>query len=194
VRDGPGLRAIRARLPPAPNLLNIRWLSLQNPLARFSADRPRLPGQRFPGTGFGRVCAHLLADLARANGRDGIVNVPEHFHNAVLYASENFHFLNPEDQGRFEKIADDLRHDFDRRGMAAVSWAVSLGFLLCNGEQFVWEAHEQVLPFTRMMAAYFESPEYCQIVRDTKESCGEFAIRWEEAEECCRMAAYEEQT
>lgn len=194
VKNGPGLRLIRARLPPSPNLLNIRWFSLQNPLAQFSEARPRLPGQRFPGTGFGRVCAHLMSDLARANGRDGIVNVPEHFHNAVLYASEGFHFLSPEDQGRFAKIAEDLRADFEARGMAAVSWAISLGFLFCNGEQCVWEAHEQVLPFTRMMSAYFASSEYRQIVRETKESCGQFAVRWEEADGCCRMAAYEQQT
>jgi hypothetical protein len=188
VKDGPGLRLIRARLPPSPNLLNIRWLSLQNPHAHFSEQRPRLPGQRFPGTGFGRVCAHLLADLARANGRDGIVNVPEHFHNAVLYASEDFHFLNPEDEGRFAKISEDLRPDFEERGMATVSWAVSLGFLLCDGKQFVWAAHEQVLPFSRMMAGYFQSQEYRKIVQATQESCGQFRICWDEAEGCCLLA------
>jgi hypothetical protein len=82
--------------------------------------------------------------MAKANGRDGIVNVSEHFHNPLLYTSEKFHFLKPEDEGRFRKITENLKRDFEEWGMANVSWAITFGFLTCDGKSFVWEAHKQV--------------------------------------------------
>lgn len=176
-------------LPRDVNMLNIRWFSLQNPLASFSAKRPRLPGQRYPGSGLAKACFHLICELAMRKSRDGIVNVPEHFHNAFLY--ENFMFLDPEEQGRFVRISSDLAMDIEQRGLAAVSWAVYLGFMKCNGEKATWQPHEQVFPLSKRMKAYFNNSEYVDEVKAAAASCGPFVIDWDAAEQYCLTAVIE---
>ena len=178
-----------AALPKDINMLNIRWFSLQNPLASFSAKRPRLPGQRYPGSGLAKACFGLICELAKRNSRDGIVNVPEHFHNAFLY--ENFMFLDPEEQGRFVRISSDLAQDIEQRGLAAVSWAVYLGFLKCNGEKVVWTPHEQVFPLSKRMRAYFTDSDYTDDVKQAAATSGPYVIDWESAEQYCLSAVIE---
>lgn len=63
----------------------IDWLLMQHPRRCFSAERPRLPGQRHPGTGLRCVVHGLLVLLCRRLGRDGLVTVPERFHLAARY-------------------------------------------------------------------------------------------------------------
>jgi hypothetical protein len=37
--------------------------------------------------------------------RDGLMNTPEYFHNALMYWNHNFLFINPAFQGFFESLA-----------------------------------------------------------------------------------------
>jgi hypothetical protein len=185
----PGMRIVYSKLPPCVSMLNIRWFSLQDPTAEFSARRPRLPGQRFPGSGLGRKAFALICQLAEQHQRDGIVNVPEHFHNAFLY--EGFHFVNPEDEGRFQKISQDLAVDMRERGLAAVAWAISLGFLRCAGQPARWELREQVFPVSKKLKQYFANAEYLAGVAAQKTALPSFVINWEEAESYCLSAVLE---
>jgi hypothetical protein len=50
----------------------VGWLLMQHPRRGFSVESPRLPGQRHPGTGLGRVVHGLLVLLWRRLGRDGL--------------------------------------------------------------------------------------------------------------------------
>jgi hypothetical protein len=175
-----GARVIHAKFPPDLDLLHIRWLSLQDPTVEFSPDRPRLPGQRYPGSRIGRRVFGLVFNLARAHARDGLINIPEHFHNAYLY--EDFKFLNPDDEGVFQRIARDLRADIRERGLAMVSWAIHLGYLNCGGEKWSWKMREQVLPLSRAMNAYFHSSDYVSAAEAQKSECPPFSINWDEAE------------
>ena len=84
------------------NLLNIKWLSLQNHITSFSPQKPRLPGQKYPGSRIGRSVLIIIRRICILNHRDGILNVPEHFHNAFLY--QGFVFIDPEVQGSLEKM------------------------------------------------------------------------------------------
>jgi hypothetical protein len=137
----------------------------------------------------------LLIETAKRNGRYGIVNVPEHFHNSLLYDGRlGFKFLNPEDQGVFERMVEDLGRDIREKGMAAVSWAISLRFVSCDGDEFVWEGHEQVLPFSEAMASYFARREYRAICQAAKGQAGHFAIKWDDAERYARLAAADQAT
>lgn len=184
--DTPGQKFVHTKLPKNLNILNIRWFSLQNPYAKFSSKRPRLPGQNYPGTGLARECFKLMLMLANSKKRDGILNVPEHFHNAFLY--ENFMFLNPEDQGNFEKIGMDLAQDIKDRGLAAVSWAIYFGFLRCGDRQFKWGQYEQVYPLSAKLTKYFNSNEYKGKVKKTVNESEDFHILWDEAESYCLSA------
>ncbi|HET6899023.1 MAG TPA: hypothetical protein VFK70_11770, partial [Vicinamibacteria bacterium] len=46
--------ALRARGIEVLSVLAVEWLSLQDPRAVFTRERPRLPGQAHPGLGLGR--------------------------------------------------------------------------------------------------------------------------------------------
>jgi hypothetical protein len=181
-----GAVLLHTKLPPDLNMLNIRWFSLQNPLAEFSARKPRMPGQRYPGTGVGRRAFDLLRSLAASNGRDGIVNVPEHFHNAFLY--EGFQFLNPDDEGTFQRMREDLAPDIAEKGLAALSWAAYLGFMRCAGEHAAWQAHEQVYPISGRLRRYFKAAEYTAAVEARKADAGRFSVEWAAAESYCLSA------
>lgn len=176
---GKGADIIRRYLPRNINLLNVKWFSLQNPKENFTKERPRLPGQKFPGTGAGRMALQLLTTLAMKNGRDGIVNNPEHFHNAYMYTG--FMFLNPTQEGWFRRMVSDLSEDIKTRGLAIVSWAIYLGHGRENGEKIEWNLHEQVLPLSMRATKYFYKREYRNEVARSMQSAGPFTIDWEAA-------------
>ncbi|OHT06621.1 hypothetical protein TRFO_25296 [Tritrichomonas foetus] len=185
----PGISFVHGNFPHGCNMLNIRWFALQNPRAHFSSKKPRLPGQRFPGSGLARECFKIFCKSAIKNGRDGIVNVPEHFHNALLY--ENFVFMNPEDQGEFEKMKNDLADDIKEKGLAAVSWAIYLGFLRKDDEVAKWEPREQIFPLSIKLIHYFHKLGFKAIVEEKKKQKARYHIMWDEAEGYCLTAVIE---
>jgi hypothetical protein len=128
--------ALRRRGLEILSILAVHWLALQDPRARFTRERPRLPGQRHPGLGLGRRVFALLLGWAASWGKDGLVAFPEYFHNAWFYAAPRqrpggpgvaplplFRFLSPERQGRFEALARDLA----QRPLAEASAALAAG-------------------------------------------------------------------
>ncbi|KAK8894920.1 hypothetical protein M9Y10_023361 [Tritrichomonas musculus] len=182
------------------NMLNIRWLSLQNPKAHFTPARPRLPGQQFPGTGLARDAFILFKEAAESQHRDGIVNVPEHFHNA--YGYKHFIFLNPERQGIFLRLISDLKKDISEKGLAMVSWAIYLGFCYAVDDlkdnekshisncwvqdgKFVWDSSDQLFPISNRMLAYFSNSIYKSLCKSAYNKSPHFKIDWENAEKQC---------
>lgn len=155
------------------SVLTVHWLSLQNPRARFTAAKPRLPGQVYPGLGLGRRVFERLYLWAQTWGKDGLVNLPEYFHNAVFY-SAMFHFLSPDRQGRFEA----LRRDLGRLHVAVASAAVAEGRVidLRSGEPFAWEPAEMIAPLGEPLKHYLCSADYSQAVRKAREA-NRFAVR-----------------
>lgn len=182
------------------NMLNIRWLSLQNPKASFTESRPRLPGQQFPGTGLARDAFILFKEAAENQNRDGIVNVPEHFHNA--YGYKHFIFLNPERQGIFLRLIHDVKQDITEKGLAMVSWAIYLGFCsivedsnvkdknsysncwVKNGK-LIWDPSDQVFPISKRMTRYFSNTLYKTLCKSAYNRSPHFKIDWEKAEKQC---------
>ena len=171
---------VRQNLPANLDLVNVKWIALQNPKMRFTPEKPRLPVQKYPGTGLMKLAFTTLMDLAKKRGRDGVLNFPEHIHNAILY--RDFRFVDPNDQGKFVRMAKDLWGDIQKRGLAVVSWAVYLGFLRCNGEVVRWEPREMICPLSRRMKSYFKGREYLRISKEAEQNSGPFYINWEEAE------------
>src|SRR5689334_1469499 len=56
------------------------------------SHRAQLPGQRHPGLGVGNNIHDLLVFLSKSKKRDGLLNVPEHFHNGYLYILKGYYF------------------------------------------------------------------------------------------------------
>jgi hypothetical protein len=139
------------------SFLFIRWVALQDPRREFTVERPRLPGQRYPGLGVGRRLYERLRAWATAWGKDGLLNVPEYLHNAVFY-SESFRFLSAVRQGRFEALWRDLLS----LGVAAASTAVAEGRVAeqRSARPIRWEPAEMVAALTDRLRGYLESDGY----------------------------------
>ena len=138
------------------SLLSIRWLMLQDPGATFTAERPRLPGQRHPGLGLSKRIYEKLEAWARQWGKDGLLTFPEYYHNAVFY-SARFRFLSPEQQGAFEA----LRRDLGRVSLAEASRAVDRRQVRQLGVgALAWAPGEMVAATSTPLASYLDSAEY----------------------------------
>jgi hypothetical protein len=145
------------------SFLSMNWLTLQDPDRGFSPDRSRLPGQDHPGLGLCRAVYARLLLWAEDWGKDGLLNFPEYFHSALIYAPA-FRFISAAREGRFQA----LRRDLGSLPMAEASWAVEDGRVLEDpgGARFVWEPAEMVAPVSHDVRRYLEAPEYAQAVED----------------------------
>jgi acetoin utilization deacetylase AcuC-like enzyme len=120
-------------------VLYVHWLSLRNPLAQFSARRPRLPGQEVPGLGLAREVGTMFGRMAVRLGLGGVAFRPAHYHSAYA-ARHEFAFVDPERQGRFDALVRDLA------GMPLLeaTIAVAEGRVRMDGAPYEWEADEMV--------------------------------------------------
>lgn len=141
------------------NALAIEWICLQDPRARFTRERPRLPGQTYPGLGAVRFLAPLMKLFAADLGAGAVLDVPEHYHAAVMY-SGSFRFADPEREGMLRAAVRDLR-GFP---LAAVSRAFSAGAVrdARTGTPVLFTPSEQVLPVADELVRHFSSREYRQ--------------------------------
>ena len=130
---------IEAVLEKREEMLYVHWLALRHPRARFSADRPQLPGQDVPGLGLAQEISELLIRMAVRLGLHGLVLRPAAYH--LAYAGrERLHFVDPARQGRFEALVDALRE----LPLTEATRAVTEGRVLLNGAPYAWEADEMV--------------------------------------------------
>lgn len=143
--------------------LCVEWMAMQDPGTIFTSDRPRLPGQEYPGLRLGRLAAELLTISCKRLRLAGILNVPEYFHNAQMY-SKTFHFLNPEFEGKRIAIQNLLK-DYQ---LADISWAIDLGCIRENGVPFKWFTSELIMPLDKDLQNYFSSSEYQKTINESK--------------------------
>jgi len=153
--------ALRARGIEVLSVLAVEWLSLQDPRAVFTRERPRLPGQTHPGLGLGRQLYSRVLGWAAGWGKDGLVNVPAYFHNAKFYAPP-FAFLDSAEQGRFEA----LRRDLAGVPVAEASAALEAGRVVdaATSEPVTWSPGDMLAALSPPVREYLASPEYARAV------------------------------
>lgn len=100
--------AIDRQTLPELRLLRLEWLLLQDPRGRFTAERPRLPGQKHPGLGILGDIVALMVLTCEQLRLDGLIFVPGHFHTAVQ-GKKDLRFLDPEQEGTFRALEEALR-------------------------------------------------------------------------------------
>ena len=152
-----------------PDLLDVEWLSLSDPKAQFSPERPRLPGQDTPGSGLGAEVFITLVIAARRLGLHGLIEVPERFHNAVFYQNGP-RFLDPVFQGRFEALSELVKH----HPLAEVAWALEQGRVVDVGDgdaPILWAPREQLYPLDPRLTRYFELPAWRRARSDARRRC-----------------------
>ena len=153
---------------PPLDMLFIEWILMQDPRASFTDRRPQLPGQTYPGLGVGRQVVTLLGNMTRTLKKDGILNCPEHFHNAYFYqAYGGFSFFDPDR----EATLDALRRDLADLSIAEQSHAVHLGCVrdVETGQALDWSPEEQIRPASAELEEYFGSAGYRRQYRTTLE-------------------------
>lgn len=156
------------------NFLILEWLTLQNPLLSFSAEKSPLPGQKHPGLNLGKKVLEVFVYLARITKKDGLLAFPAYFHNALLF-SRYFHFLNPEKQGEILAV----RKFFPEVSFKHLAWIVYLNCMRDKeGKTYEWDAEEQVYPLTKALKNYFNSKIYKEKVEESQKHLS-FKIEWE---------------
>lgn len=143
-------------------VIAVEWLCMQNPKATFTPERPILPGQKYPGLGLGEMIMEILVIMCGRLRTAGLLNVPEHFHNAQMY-STHFRYLDPIEEGKRLSIVRDL---LSGHPLSKVSWAIDLGCVFENEQPFQWKGSDQIIPLDRDLKEYFESEEYQQTVQN----------------------------
>ena len=130
------------------------WLQLQDPVREFT--RRPLPGQDHPGLGLFKELTQLMLEYVRETRVEALVNVPEFYHNAVLYAPL-YKFFDPEREGWFQA----LRRDLKELGLADASFAVEEGRVFGqDGRPIEWGPSEQVYAVSGAPLEYFQSGAY----------------------------------
>jgi acetoin utilization deacetylase AcuC-like enzyme len=160
------LRVDRREIPGLA-LLRIEWMLLQNPRLGFTADRPRLPGQKHPGLG---LVSDIMALLVLACDRlqlDGLLFVPSHFHTASQ-GRKHLRFVHPEHEAQIRALEKALAGS----GLAGASDAVAAGRLVDarTGERFEWRPMPMVLPVSEALHAHLNESEYQKKVEEAAAS------------------------
>jgi hypothetical protein len=137
--------------------LKIDWLNLQNIRASFTEERPRLPGQKFPGLGMSLKVVELLMIICWRLNLSAIVNIPEHYHNAYLY-SRIFYYIEPE----VEALFCALKSAFKKYPLHKISWGIDWECVidLETGVPLNWITSEQIIPINKELKEVFSSKKY----------------------------------
>lgn len=148
--------------------MKVEWLCLQNPRKAFTEEKPRLPGQRYPGLGLGRDVLSMIMLMAIRLKYEALVNVADHFHNAYIYAN-SFYFHRPEDAGCLRALAAFMADS--GLSLAQMAWALEQSRIFEAGAEkaFHWEASPQILPLRSALEARYQDPSYGESVRKAKE-------------------------
>ncbi len=168
--------------------LTIEWLSLQSPKESFSKDKPRLPSQIHPGLGGLRNIQEMLFTLTSSIEREAILDIPEHYHGAVIY-SKIYSFFSPIDGGKLRA----MMRDFKDSPLADVSYAVSYGCLInkMTGEHELMRPSEQVYPISKRLQEYVTCSEYQKILEESARSV-KYAIDWEKYQTLLKEGVFDE--
>jgi hypothetical protein len=125
---------------PSKKLLYIDWLMTRHPLASKIRAERLFPGQDMPGLGIFNEIADFVFNLALGVGAKGAFNIPEYFHDAVLFHRQ-FRFYDPAREAFFRALIRDLR----RHGARRISNALAEGRIRDqDGQEVHWVPGEMI--------------------------------------------------
>ncbi|MDZ4727714.1 MAG: hypothetical protein SH817_16265 [Leptospira sp.] len=122
-------------------MVYIDWLLTQN--LNFSQDKLKKElyfGQEYPGLNVFTEITTFIRILAKKLGSSGAFNVPEYFHDAVLFA-RRFRFIDPEKEGMFRALIKSFR-GVNLRILSAQIHKNKVCF--DSGEHYEWKYGEMI--------------------------------------------------
>lgn len=164
--------------------MSIEWLQLQNPSASFEPDKPRLPGQFYPGLGLAEEIFEMLRNACKRLRLNCLVNTPSYLHNALFYRNIGFKYLDPRVDGQVHTLNRALLGEggaltgrfAPHQQLAAASWAVNWDLIVSReegeeGKPFSWFHAPVIAPVAPWMRAALDGRWY---LREAREE----AARW----------------
>jgi acetoin utilization deacetylase AcuC-like enzyme len=138
---------------PGFELLALDWLLLQHPRGRFTAQRPALPGQRYPGLGMLQDAVALLVQVCHRLGLDGLIFTPSHYH-LVQQSTRYTRMVDPADAAAFEALEEALAGV----PLGEASRLVEEGRVVDSrtGAPFVWQGMPMLLALSAGLRERFE--------------------------------------
>lgn len=131
----------RHPLMPAMKMLFIDWLQSRHVLKPQPGARGLFPGQDVPGLGIFNRIDHFLRNLVVQTQAYGGFNIPEYFHDALLF-HRAFRFYDPTREAFFRALLRDLRG----HGAREISRALSDGRVRDrNGKAMEWHGTEMLI-------------------------------------------------
>lgn len=148
-------------------MIYIDWLLTQN--IKFGKKRIRkklFEGQDYPGLNIFREITKFILLLSKKIGVHGIFNVPEYFHDAVLF-HKNFKYLDPEKEGIFQALISSFKKISLHRlsdlvhGNRIYNLTLDKVFTWFHGEMFYSEFEE--------IKQMIFNEDYLKIMQETKQ-------------------------
>lgn len=125
---------------PSRKLLYIDWLMTRDPKRKDKLKKPLFQGQDAPGLGIFNELADFIFNLALGLNVKGAFNIPEYFHDAVLFHRQ-FRFYDPQREAFFRALIRDLR----KYGAREISDAFSQNRIYDQDNQIVnWVPGEMI--------------------------------------------------
>lgn len=154
------------------NVVFIDWIAMQNPLADFTPERPRLPGQKHPGLGIFPEVMEVFYAVARRLHLDALMIVANRFHNAVIYAP-SFFFVDPVRQAELAAI----ERAGAGRSLQDMALALEAGLLYrSRSEPYDWNGDLMINP---LAAGLQEAHRRCGYAKKVKEMSREFNFEFD---------------
>ncbi|MCE9500520.1 MAG: hypothetical protein K8R21_08490 [Leptospira sp.] len=147
-------------------MVYIDWLLTQNiHYGTLPSKRKLFEGQKYPGLSVMNEITDFILQLTGKMGAHGVFNIPEYFHDAVLF-QKKFQFVDPEKEGIFRNLLEAFRK-FNLR---------DLSHLIHNngiinertGEIYAWQYGEMIAPLDEYMRKLIFNKEYFESVSRAK--------------------------
>ncbi|MCB1157059.1 MAG: hypothetical protein H7A25_07515 [Leptospiraceae bacterium] len=155
-------------------MVYIDWLLSQNVKMGKLKEKKRLfQGQEYPGLNIFKELTEFIVHLMVQMGAHGIFNVPEYFHDAVLF-HKNSHFVDPVKEGTFRYLMTRLK-DYNLRDLSNLihSNRVKYGE---SGDTYQWKYGEMLYTRSSYLQAELFNETYHETVRQILEKERYFII------------------
>ncbi|EPG67799.1 hypothetical protein [Leptospira wolffii] len=149
-------------------MVYIDWLLSQNVrLGKLGEKKKLFEGQEYPGLNIMNEITLFIRMLAKKIGAAGAFNIPEYFHDAVLF-HKNFRYLAPEKEGEFRA----LLRSFKKENLRSLSGAIHSKKVLDQrtGEPYTWTYGEMVSCINSYLEKSLFDEEYDSIVARISET------------------------
>ncbi len=143
-------------------MVYIDWLLSQNVrLGKLGEKKKLFEGQEYPGLNIMNEITLFIRMLSKKIGAAGAFNIPEYFHDAVLF-HKNFRYLSPEKEGEFRA----LLRCFKKENLRSLSGAIHSHKILDHqsSEPYSWTYGEMVSCINTYLEKSLFDEEYDSIV------------------------------